>query len=63
MSDPVAIAPRRRVLLAEDYEPNALFIAEVLDMAGYDAAVVTDGCIAVERAAAEDFCAIIMDIE
>ncbi len=52
-----------RVLLAEDYEPNALFIAEVLAMAGYEVELVTDGCVAVERAAAEVFCAIIMDIE
>lgn len=54
---------RGRVLLAEDYEPNALFIAEVLDMAGYDVELVTDGCVAVERARAEIFSAIIMDIE
>jgi hypothetical protein len=56
-------ARRGRVLLAEDYEPNALFIAEVLDMAGYEVELVTDGCVAVERAGAEVFCAIIMDIE
>ena len=64
MPDSNAAPPRRgRVLLAEDYEPNALFIAEVLDMAGFDVEVVTDGCVAVERAVAETFAAIIMDIE
>jgi len=62
--DPDFIPQRRgRVLLAEDYEPNALFIAEVLDMAGYEVELVTDGCVAVERAGAEVFAAIIMDIE
>ncbi|WP_443749912.1 response regulator [Asticcacaulis solisilvae] len=63
VSDPNAPLRRGRVLLAEDYEPNALFIAEVLDMAGFDVEVVTDGCVAVERAVAETFAAIIMDIE
>lgn len=64
VSDPNSGQPRRgRVLLAEDYEPNALFIAEVLDMAGFDAEIVTDGCAAVERAVAGPFAAIVMDIE
>jgi CheY-like chemotaxis protein len=54
---------RGRVLLAEDYEPNALFIAEVLDMAGFEVEIVTDGCVAVERAVTGAFAAIVMDIE
>jgi len=62
--DPNAAPPRRGcVLLAEDYEPNALFIAEVLDMAGFEVEIVTDGCVAVERAVAGRFAAIVMDIE
>lgn len=62
--DPNAAPPRRgRVLVAEDYEPNALFIAEVLDMAGFDVDIVTDGYVAVERAETGSYSAIVMDIE
>lgn len=54
---------RGRILLAEDYEPNAQFITDALEMEGYEVDRAINGRVAVEKAQGARYAAIIMDIE
>ncbi len=52
-----------RVLIAEDYQPNALFMVAALEMAGYTVDLAANGRIAANMAEAVRYDAILMDIE
>jgi signal transduction histidine kinase/DNA-binding NarL/FixJ family response regulator len=56
------IAPMR-VLLAEDFELNRLFITQVLEKAGHSVTAAENGAQAVELAAQERFDLILMDLQ
>ncbi len=55
--------PLVRILLAEDYEPNAQFLTTALELEDYSVDLAVNGRRAIELAQATDYAAIIMDIE
>ena len=52
-----------RILVAEDNSVNQLLIRRLLEKAGHDAVLVASGAEAVEKAAAQRFDAILMDVQ
>ena len=58
-----SISAAPRVLVAEDYIPNAEFIAAALEFEGYEADLAANGVIAVDLAMSTPYDAILMDIE
>lgn len=52
----------KRILVAEDMQANIVLFRAVLERAGYSVEVALDGRAAVERAAAEPFPLILMDV-
>ncbi len=54
---------KKRILLVEDYPANILIASIVLDEAGYDYEVVTNGLEAIEKIQTSYFDAVIMDIQ
>ncbi len=57
------ISENPRVLVAEDYFPNAEFIMAALELKGYEVDMAANGTLAVEQAIATPYDAILMDIE
>ena len=58
-----SISPGARILLAEDYEPNAQLLMTALELEAYEVDLAINGRIAIDMAQAADYAAIIMDIE
>jgi CheY-like chemotaxis protein len=54
---------RRRVLLAEDYQPNALVARTFLEEMGYDVDVAQDGREAVDRFRDCEYSAVLLDVQ
>lgn len=52
-----------RVLVAEDYIPNAEFITAALELKGYDIDLAPNGTLAVDQAISTPYDIILMDIE
>lgn len=65
--NPVALAPPAgralRILVAEDNEVNQRLVLAVLNRAGHTGVIAADGVEAVRRATAEQFDAVLMDIQ
>ncbi len=51
------------VLLVEDYPPNVLVATSFLEMFGYEVDAAESGSVAVDKAAANEYVAILMDIQ
>lgn len=56
------MSEKGRILLAEDTPANVHLFETILTRAGYDVVVAEDGAIAVDRAKAERFDVILMDL-
>jgi PAS domain S-box-containing protein len=59
----VAIADRRRILLAEDNPVNQLLVVKMLEKLGHQASVVANGREAVEMLREHDFDIVLMDVQ
>ncbi len=53
----------RRLLLVDDFEPNAIITGRYLRMFGYVYDIATNGLEAVDKAGTKDYAAILMDIQ
>lgn len=53
----------KRILLVEDYGPNALVITTLFDMMGYDCDIAINGLDALEKFQADRYDLILMDLQ
>jgi PAS domain S-box-containing protein len=56
-------APKKQVLLVEDYEPNILVASTFLEDFGYHVDVATNGRLAFERVKAGHYAVVLMDVQ
>lgn len=57
------VAPGRKVLLVEDYEPNVLVATAFLDNLGYEYDVARNGAEALKLVGQADYAAVLMDVQ
>lgn len=58
-----AVAPKRKILLAEDDESTRLLLTRVLEEAGYEVTSVEDGLKALEAVSASPYALVLSDVE
>lgn len=58
-----APASPKRVLLAEDYQPNALVARSFLEDMGYEVDIAQDGREAIDRFRAREYSAVLLDVQ
>lgn len=56
-------APKKRILLVEDYEPAAVVTSFYLEDAGYECDIATTGKAALQKSSTNDYTLILMDVQ